>query len=64
MVEISVTAEICDEKKSFGGGTWLGLFDSVFRIFASGHFLLVLASDVFQKTCQTEVPLKGLLEAW
>ena len=50
-----MTAEIYDEKKSFGCGTWVGFFDSVFRIFAFGHFLLVLASDVFQKTCQTEL---------
>ena len=55
MVEISVTAEISDEKKIFGGGTWLGLFDSVFRIFTSGHFRLVLASDLGPKTRQTEV---------
>ena len=54
MVEISVTAEMSDEKKILGGGAWLGLFDSVFRIFTSGHFRLVLASDLGQKTRQTE----------
>ena len=55
MVEISVTAEISDEKINFGGRTWKGLFDSVFRIFTQGHFRLVLASDLVKKTCQTEV---------
>ena len=36
----------CDRRnfwrKIFSGGTWLGLFDSVFRIFTSGHFRLAL----------------------
>jgi hypothetical protein len=43
MVKISVTAEISDEKKQI---FVVDVFDSVFKIFTSGHFLLVLTSDL------------------
>jgi ABC-type uncharacterized transport system YnjBCD permease subunit len=55
MVEISTNTVILNKKYFFVIGTQLMVFDPVFTIFIPGHFLFVLASELVQKTRQTEV---------